>query len=190
MRWRSLTPLLAGLICFVTAILCWRFVEDRQTRNPTSRSAPPARASQTAKHDVSVAGQPAQPASIRLLSLESSNVVEPLPSAAVSDNSRFPYRLSNTAKTFGQLVRSDQAILLENALLDTGQPVALAIPAHLQAGGDPGSYIVQSRTILDDAFRARLQEAGAGIISYIPNNAYLVRISAAGARQLAAWPQN
>ena len=89
----------------------------------------------------------------------------------------------------GQLVRSPAAILLENALLDTAQPLALPIPDHLRAQGDPGAYVVQSRAPLDDAFRARLRAAGAVIVAYIPNQAYLVRASQAVAQQLQADPQ-
>ena len=73
-------------------------------------------------------------------------------------------------------------------MLDTAQPLALAIPEHLRAQGDPGAYVVQSRAPLDDTFRARLQAAGALIVAYIPNQAYLVRATSAIARQLQADP--
>ena len=85
-------------------------------------------------------------------------------------------------------MRNDRALLLENALLDTAQP-APAIPAHLRAQGDPGSYLVQARGQIDDAFRSMLKTAGATVVSYIPNNAYLVRASAAMAGQLQADPR-
>src|SRR5439155_4675258 len=98
-------------------------------------------------------------------------------------------RLSNTTKPLNELVHSDHAILLQNALIDTERPIELSIPEHLRAQGDPGSYIVQSRTPLDDAFRSLLKEAGALIVSYIPNNAYLVRASAATAARLKAGRQ-
>ncbi len=86
--------------------------------------------------------------------------------------------------------RSDTAILLENALLDTARPASLPIPDHLRAQGDPGSYIVQARGPIDAAFRSLLKTAGAAIVAYIPNNAYLVRASAAVARQLQADPRS
>jgi subtilisin-like proprotein convertase family protein len=86
------------------------------------------------------------------------------------------------------LQRDDHALLLENALFDTTRPVP-SIPDHLRAHGDPGSYLVQARGPIDNAFRSLLQAAGAEIISYIPNNAYLVRASAAVAQQLSADPQ-
>ena len=100
---------------------------------------------------------------------------------------RFALRLTNTTATISQLQRSDSAILLENALLDTAKG-APAIPAHLLAQGDPGTWIVQSRGPIDKRFRTLLQSAGATIVSYIPNNAYLVRASQAVADQLQAGP--
>ena len=110
---------------------------------------------------------------------------------AATNVSRFAYRLSNTKKSVGELTRNDKAILLENALVDTSQTGAkdLAIPAHLKSQGDPGSYIVQSKGPLDDGFRAMLAKAGAAVVSYIPNNAYLVRASADVADGLGADAQ-
>src|ERR1051325_3182062 len=103
-------------------------------------------------------------------------------------------RLTNTPKPLSQLIRSDHALLLENALLDTTDPSQIPnlkshIPESLRAPSDPGAYIVQSRRPPDSAFRSTLRQAGALIISYIPNNAYLVRASPAAAQQLVANPQ-
>jgi subtilisin-like proprotein convertase family protein len=86
------------------------------------------------------------------------------------------------------LLRNPRAILLENALLDTAQPADLPIPASLRAQGDPGAWVVQAKGPLNNAFRALLKQAGASIVSYIPNNAYLVRASEAVARQLEIAP--
>ena len=88
-------------------------------------------------------------------------------------------RLSNTSIPFKDLIRRESALLLRNASIDTSVTDGLNIPAHLRAEGDPGSYMVQARGPLTDAFRARLKAAGGTIISYIPNNAYLVRLSEA-----------
>ena|SRR5258706_12103487 len=63
-------------------------------------------------------------------------------------------RLRNTPKPLDQLTRSDTAILLKNAFIDTSNPAAVAVPDHLRSEGDPGSYVVQSRGLLDDKFRA------------------------------------
>lgn len=106
-----------------------------------------------------------------------------------SAKSLLAYRLSNSAKSLVELMQSEQAILLRNALLDTSANTDLPIPEHLRAEGDPGSYVVQARGPLDDAFRAQLQAANARIISYIPNNGYLVRMSENSANQLRSLAQ-
>ena len=108
--------------------------------------------------------------------------------AAAANTNQFYYRLSNTTKTIGQLVNDSHAILLENALIDTANPVNLSIPANLRASGDPGAYIVQARGPIDSAFRAMLAQSGATIVAYIPNNAYLVRASASVAGALGDNP--
>jgi len=113
---------------------------------------------------------------------------EPITNHTSRAANRFALRLSNSTASLGALQQSDTGILLENALLDTAQPVP-AIPEHLRAQGDPGTYIVQSRGPLNDAFRALLQSAGATMVSYIPNNAYLVRATQAAAERLRAAPQ-
>ncbi len=62
------------------------------------------------------------------------------------------------------------------------------MPGQLRPQGDPGAYIVQARGPIDNAFRAMLAAAGAQIVSYIPNDAYLVRLDQGGADALAANP--
>lgn len=101
---------------------------------------------------------------------------------------QFAYRLTNTPKTIGQLASDRHGILLENALIDTGAGLSLAIPKHLAAAGDPGAYIVQAKGPISAPFRTALAGAGAAVVSYIPNNALLVRLSAAAANMLAANP--
>jgi subtilisin-like proprotein convertase family protein/sugar lactone lactonase YvrE len=108
--------------------------------------------------------------------------------AAAAKSNPFAYRLSNTGKTIGELVNDRRAILLENALIDTGAKLDFSIPKNLQAQGDPGAYIVQADGPISPAFRAMLAAAGAQVVSYIPNDAYLVRISSGGANMLAANP--
>lgn len=103
--------------------------------------------------------------------------------------SPFGYRLANTTKSLDELMRSPRAILLENAFLDTGVGLDLPIPAKLRSQGDSGSYIVQCRGELNDAFRSTLGQSGAKPVAYIPNNAYLVRAQAEAAAKLAANPQ-
>ena len=101
---------------------------------------------------------------------------------------RLPYRLSNTTASFRTLLRSDTALLLENAIIDTARPIDLDIPQSLKSNGDPGSYIVQARGPIKGAFRQMLANAGATVVSYIPNDAYLVRASASVSQTIAADP--
>jgi subtilisin family serine protease/subtilisin-like proprotein convertase family protein len=153
----------------------------------TARSAAPSRPDATPSSKPSAAGT-ANAGPIALLS-DPRQLAAAAPNAAPpKPGPRYPFRLSNTPKNLEELSRSDAAILLANALIDTASPVGLRIPDHLRAPGDPGSYVVQSRGPLDNTFRKRLAEAGATIVSYVPNNAYLVRASAAEAQTLAADP--
>jgi len=108
------------------------------------------------------------------------------PSAASTN--RLAFRLTNTTKTIGQLVSNHHAILLENALIETDAKINLAIPKHLRATGDPGAFIVQARGAVNAAFRAALAGAGGQVVSYIPNNAYLVQLTSAGAAALTGNP--
>lgn len=100
----------------------------------------------------------------------------------------FKHRLSNTTLPLATLMRSDRAILLENALIDTASGAPLPIPAALRSQGDPGAYIVQANRAPDKRFTDQLAALGATVISPIPNNAYLVRGSSAVAQALASAP--
>ncbi|HZT21808.1 MAG TPA: LamG-like jellyroll fold domain-containing protein [Verrucomicrobiae bacterium] len=140
------------------------------------------------------ATQKPAPAAVATANPSGSSVMKSAPGTGVTNGAGgavpartnwFAYRLSNTPQSIGELMRDPQAILLENALIDTRRPVNFSIPPHLRASGDPGAYIVQSRGPITAAFRETLAGAGAEIVSYIPNNAYLVRVSAAGAGALA-----
>ncbi len=103
---------------------------------------------------------------------------------SLSSDPQFPFRLRNSQKPLAELFASETAVLLRNALVETLEPANLNIPAHLRAQGEPGSYVVQARGTVDAKFRAVLLGAGAELVSYVPNNAYLVRGSAALAQQL------
>ena len=96
-----------------------------------------------------------------------------------------PYRLRNTSRPVRELMRSESALLLRNAFIETAQSLDLEIPEHLRSDGEPGSYIVQTRGPLGDEIRSTLREVDAEIISYVPNNAYLVKMSAESSRKLA-----
>lgn len=88
-----------------------------------------------------------------------------------------------------QGVRDDQNLIMLNGyVLDTSKPEPLAetIPVELRqtrmatarAGGlapAAGIYIVQFAGPVQDAWLRELRRSGAEIISYVPNNAYIVR---------------
>src|ERR1041385_7871307 len=182
MQLRTRTWVLLSLLCFVGAAVFWKLGNERmaQRQKATSEAGPaPGRSSNQAQSTPPL--PPAQNAGPAAAPSARSPVVPANPLLRL--------RLSNTAQPLDQLMRSDSALLLRNALLDTRLPAQLPIPAHLRAGADPGSYVVRSRDPLNDAFRAQLKAAGASIVSYILNNGYLVQMSAAGAKQLAALPQ-
>src|SRR6266700_1510443 len=186
MRWRPFTWLLLSVFCFVAAVYFWRLGDQWAARKgptppPTNQLKPKVPSPQPQSHS--------QAASMVLLSQGTLNALPAGHQSQTTNHQSLQYRLSNTTRTIGQLARNDRAILLENALLDTEHTATTSIPAHLRAQGEPGAYIVQSRAPLDGTFRALLQTVGAGIVSYIPNNAYLVRASAAAAQQLVANPQ-
>jgi len=183
--------LLVIILVIISGACIWRLNHfHNQTAQPNTRLAEPKRfAVKSARSPVTAP----QAAPIRLLSqpgLLNSQAATPnsQPTPATNSPARFSHRLTNTKQSVGQLARRDKAILLENALFDTESALP-AIPSELQSTDDPGTYIVQAKGPLDDSFRSLLQQAGATIISYVPNNAYLVRASAAAAQNLAAVAQ-
>src|SRR3954469_26072847 len=117
-RWRPFTWLLLSLACFIAAVYFWQLGDKWQAQKIASHPA-----STTASPAVAAPNQPAFPEEkVELASVKSSstapiaelnppatNAVAPRPTNA------FPYRLSNTKETVGQLSRTDHAILLENA---------------------------------------------------------------------------
>ena len=167
MRTRWLVLLLC-LLCLAGAWFFWQ--HSAKTRTKLSA--------------LQAAAQPANPA----VTAPNISTAAATNGATSAKTNPFAYRLSNTSKTLGQLVGNRHAILLENALIDTASPLNLAIPKNLRSQGDPGAYIVQAHGPIDNAFRAMLSAAGAQIVSYIPNDAYLVRAPAGVANGLASNP--
>ncbi len=181
MQRRPLFWFLVSLLCLGAGIWFWR-LGDRWQAQKANQPRPPARSVEPRPGDVFKAdgASPALPPSATNSQAQS---------ARATAKSRFPYRLSNTDKTPGRLAGSEHALLLANALIDTARTVKLAIPPGLRAPANNGSYVVQATGPLDDHFRSLLRAANAGIVSYVPNDAYLVRMSESGAQQLAADPQ-
>src|SRR5690348_7019538 len=193
MRWRPWMWLSLSMACFLAAVYFWQLGDKwaaQKNHAPiphgTNQIQPADPPSKGAAHSQVRLAMPPAP----LLS-EAGHVNSfPTQHAARTNHiSALAYRLTNTTKPLRSLVHSDTAILLGNALLDTASTARPAIPDSLRSQGDPGSYVVQSRGALDNSFRALLRAAGATVVSYIPNNAYLVRASSGAAQQLQADPQ-
>src|SRR5215471_18142291 len=182
MRWRPFTWLLLSALFFVAAFYSWRLGDEWAAKRTTTNPRVKPTQSPAAKPGATEPG---------------SN--QPVASAASSaptekPKGRFAYRLSNSSQSVGQLVHNEKAILLENALIDTAKPLNFSIPEQLKTKEPAGAarvqtYIVQAHGPVDDTFRELLKAAGASIVSYIPNNAYLVRVSAEGAQQLTGQAQ-
>jgi subtilisin-like proprotein convertase family protein len=190
MHRRFRTCLLATLFVIVCGATVWRLTHFQ---HKITQSASPVTEAKRAPINVTKPS-PARPQfePIRLLSqpglLNSQTSTANSQTSSNSPSPRFAHRLSNTKQSVTQLARRDKAILLENALFDTESALP-TIPAQLQAEGDPGTYIVQAKGPVTDSFRSALQRAGATIVSYIPNNAYLVRASASAVQGLASIAQ-
>jgi subtilisin-like proprotein convertase family protein len=176
MRSRPFIWILLCLLCLSGAWLLWPRAANTRTR--------PSALQKVAAPTVTTV-QPTS-ATSKILTPIYTNAVKS--SLVLAGTNKFVFRLANTTKSIGQLVGDRHAILLENALIDTGSPLNFSIPTHLQSQGDPGAYIVQARGPIDNAFRAMLASAGAEIVSYIPNDAYLVRAPAGVANGLAGNP--
>lgn len=171
MHFRTRTWFVISVLCFLAAAIFWQLGERKAARDKSAREQAAPGSPTAPAGTVPATGAPAV-----------TNVT------SQRTNSLGEHRLSNTAKDDEEMSRSEQALLLRNAVLDSGAPMNLAIPPHLRAQGDPESYIVQSRGVLTDGFRSQLSAAGAEIVAYVPNNAYLVLATAEAARQLAGLP--
>ncbi len=187
MRLRPIHWFLLSLLLFAAGAYVWHLADKRQEERNRARekNLQPSPAPSIRKvSSIRAATVQTTPPPMPLLSAAAP--LSSVPNVPAKRDPRFPHRVSNTAKTVGQLARSETGLLLENALIDTSLKGKLQIPDSLRAKGEHGSYIVQARGAIDAGFRELLNEAGAKIISYIPQNAYLVRVSSAGAQQLAA----
>ncbi|MCC7374113.1 MAG: S8 family serine peptidase [Verrucomicrobiales bacterium] len=92
--------------------------------------------------------------------------------------------MRNTSKPLEVLLRDERALVLRNAHIDTAENLDLGIPEDLRAGPEPGAYIVQAKNVITPSFKATIEEAGGAFVSYLPNNAYLVKATTAQAEVL------
>ncbi len=178
-----------SVLAFVAAILCW--LEGDRRRAANAPPVAPASAAPAPATNEPGAGA-AAPQGVRLLSNPGILMRQPAvvtatsggPAPAASPDALLPMRLRNVDAPLGELSRRDTAVLLRNALIDTAGQEPLDVPAVLRSTDAPGAYIVQARGNTTDGLRERIRAAGGRLVSYVPNNAYLVRLSPAGAAEL------
>lgn len=110
--------------------------------------------------------------------------------AGAPPTNRFPFRLSNTQEAPVSLFKKPTALLLENAFIDSATGSAVEVPPALRSNaGENRSFIVQARGTTDRAFREAITAVGGRVVSYIPNNAYLVRADVGAEARLAGHPR-
>ena len=175
MQRKSLFWFAVSLMCLGGAAYFWHLGDEWQARKDAARSA--------ANPSATAVAPPQAKTTPHAFAHAGTNQLAPV--TATSTNP-YPYRLANTDQSLNQLIHNDKAILLANALIDTTKPLPPGIPDRLRSAANGGSYVVQARGALTPEFRAALRDANATIISYIPNNAYLVRVSDSGAQDLSA----
>ncbi len=184
MQSKPRTRLIVSLLCLLTLAAVWGWLQ----RQPSIAPSTDATSAGTPGTQPAAAIPPA-PAPLLSGLRPGDAIPAPSPAPTNANGEPFAYRLRNTPRALDDLMRDDAALLLRNALIDTRQPLNLGIPAHLRADAEPGAYVVQSRSALNDGFRKQLTDAGATVVSYVPNNALLVRVSAETAQRLAALPE-
>lgn len=179
MFFRTRTWLVIGVLGLVAAAVLWRLGEPRLARQPAGTSAAngPVVTALATGDAVPVRSEPVPVAA------RDSEAAAAAPSAPPVESAP-AWRLRNTDRSVEELARDDAVLLLRNAVLDTSVGTELPLPEHLRAGPEPGSYVIQAEGPITEAFRRTLTAAGTEFVSYLPNNAYLVRATAAQAEGL------
>lgn len=187
MQLRTRTWLVICVLSLVGAAVFWRLGEQRLAGRAGTTSVPtvqPAAVPSAATPLLS----PSSPSATTSPAQPTASSAPPSPAASLiapSATNRASLRLRNTTRSIDELARDDRAVLLRNALIDTTSGTALPIPDHLRAGAEAGSYVVQARGIVSEKFREAITSAGASVVSYLPNNAFLVAATAAQSERLA-----
>lgn len=177
------TWLLISLLSFLGAAVFWE-LGKRESAKRNSSHSPNAVAPAAAPS----AGSAAPPAATLLsatparLAYVVSNLFPEPP------KSKYPFRLHNSPAKISELSRRDDSLLLANAMLDLRQPLQLAVPESLRPRGETENYVVQARSLIDAGFRRLLADVRAEVVSYVPNNAFLVRVDPGKVKALEASP--
>ncbi len=184
MQLRTRTWLVICVLSLVGAAVFWRLGEQRLAGRAGTTSVPTVPPAAVPPPTTPLPSAPAATAPVQ----PTASLVPPNPGPGIgapSATNRASLRLRNTTRSVDELARDDRAVLLRNALIDTSTGTALPIPDHLRAGAEAGSYVIQARGIVTEKFRESISSAGGSVVSYLPNNAFLVAATAAQAERLA-----
>ncbi|MEP6664521.1 MAG: hypothetical protein ABJC04_12750, partial [Verrucomicrobiota bacterium] len=129
MRMKPRSWFLLSVMLFIASAYFWRLGEDRRTAQQAAKQKTSATTEQQAPAAKPVTA-PVSPA------VSSKKLLTDLTTNSATANSTnapelYPNRLKNTSQTIDQLVRNNRAILLRNALIDTGAE-GVKIPAELR----------------------------------------------------------
>ena len=128
MRLTSRFWYLVSMLCFVAAVWFWLKGNEEAAKRKAARGATRG---QPSGAPPSATGSAPQPGATQATGAVPAQPSPPRPQG------RVPSRLSNTDQPLSKLGRSDAAILLDNAFIDTASRRPLEVPRHLQAKGDP-----------------------------------------------------
>src|SRR5687768_2937702 len=142
MRFSARTWSLLSLLLFVAAVFFWLKGNELEARK---RLAPPVVvSSNTPKTSIDLFSTRTTSQLASLTRSADSNAASgQITEASLTEgqvdqdaiDKKYPYRLRNTRKPLRELVRDEKAVLLANALIDTGAE-APRIPEHLRAEAD------------------------------------------------------
>src|SRR5215510_6591508 len=128
MRRRPVFWLVLSMIFFAAAAWFWRLGDEWAAKSKAARPAPMTNQPAADPKKGASQADPAQPnASLKLLSQPTPGNFAEITAAARErkNKGRFPNRLTNTTRPLNELKARDTAILLQNALYDTAEPVSV-----------------------------------------------------------------
>jgi subtilisin family serine protease/subtilisin-like proprotein convertase family protein len=171
---------LISVLLLIASAVFWRLGEWDENRRVKPLNQPPSD-STTSTSNVN------KPLTNSLEQINEKQKQQKKPELLAMEEKLYPYRLRNTDKRLDELLKSPNAIILQNALIDTTAGKPLPIPSTLRAD-KTRTFIVQARGNINDVIRNGIKMAGGTIISYIPNNSYLVRSKSDDPAVLARIP--
>ena len=144
---RKWVVVVLSVLLGVGAVLYWRWAQRRHPGS-VAKDVPASEASFAANNGPLASGGAAVLGPVLGTNLFVEVITNGFRGAPVD---RFAFRLTNSAQPMADLLRHERAVLLRNALIDTGLE-APRIPEHLRSKGDPGAYIVQARGSITESF--------------------------------------